>query len=221
MKPSLDDLGLRFQTDKASTHHGYLDFYARFLDEIRDEARTVLEIGVYRGQSLRMWEAYFTRAEIIGLDINPESKAYEGGRVRVEIGDQSSHTVLERLARSGPFDLVIDDGSHVWDHQIASFRYLYSHVVAGRYYILEDLDVGYGDYVKTFKGVGDTSAARYLQQVSDYLIADAMLPHAPEDGFLKTAALATEFIAFHKRTSVLRRKKPRLPRSLGELRFSL
>jgi hypothetical protein len=221
MKPSLNDLGLRFGTDKASSHHGYLDFYERFLDEIRDDARTVLEIGAYQGHSLRMWEAYFTKAQIIGLDINPESKAFESGRVHIEIGDQSSALVLERLVRLGPFDLVIDDGSHVWDHQIASLRYLYPHVMSGRYYILEDLDTSYGEYVKTYKGTSDVSAARYLQQVSDYLIADIMSPYDPEDTFLKTAALATEFIAFHKRTSILRRKRPRVSRSLAELRFSL
>ena len=223
MKPSLDELGLRFQTDKASSHHGYLGFYQRFLEEIRDEARTVLEIGVYQGRSLRMWEAFFPQAEIVGLDIDPASKAYEGGRVRIEIGDQSSPAVLERLVRSGPFDLVIDDGSHVWDHQIASLRHLYPHVMAGRYYILEDLDVGYGEYVKTYKGASNISAARYLQQVSDYLIADIMSPYAPEDAFLKTAAEATEFIAFHKRTSIMRRKSHPMARlrRTGELRISL
>jgi hypothetical protein len=204
---TLDEIGLSCGTDKASSHHGFLNFYERFLQEIRYGATTILEIGVYQAASLRMWEQFFPNATIIGLDINEDSRAYQSGRIKIEIGDQANPMTLAALSKHGPFDLIVDDGSHQWTHQITSFRYLYPHVKSGHYYILEDLDTGYGSYVAQYQGDADVSASGYLQSVVDYVVADAMLHSQPErDPFLKYAAMATEFIAFHKRTSILRRR---------------
>jgi len=203
----LDQLGLHFGTDKASSHHGYLRFYQRFLEEIRQEAKTILEIGVYQGASLRMWSGYFPQAKIIGVDISPECRAVASGRIQIEVADQSNPMELAKLLRHAPFDLVVDDGSHQWNHQITSFRYLYPHVRPGGYYILEDLVTSYGTYVPTYQGISTISTATYLQRMSDYLVGDSVLAGQPEeDAFLRAAAAATEFIAYHKFTSLMRRK---------------
>lgn len=44
---------------------------------------------------------------------------------------------------SGPFDVIIDDGSHVGEHQWTSFRALIDHVKPGGWYVLEDLSTSY------------------------------------------------------------------------------
>jgi hypothetical protein len=118
-----------------------------------------------------------------------------------------SFTIVDLGRKYGSFDLVVDDGSHMWEHQLNLFRYLYAFVRPGGYYILEDLDTSYGGYVEVFQGAAGRSTASYLHDLSDLLIGDTMIRvDLIEDSFTKSAVQATEFIAFHKRTALLRRK---------------
>lgn len=82
----------------------------------------ILEIGIDHGGSLQLWKSIFTNAQIVGLDINPECKAYEEDRVSVITGDQTDMKLLISL---GGFDIVIDDGSHDRAHQAQSFTALW------------------------------------------------------------------------------------------------
>ena len=184
-------------------------FYERFLKEFRDQEPAVLEIGVLRAQSLCMWAEYFTRGRIVGIDIDPEAKAYERERVSIEIIDQSDAPALIDVAlKYGPFTLVLDDGSHIWDHQINALRALLPFVKPGGYYILEDMDTSYGTYIPSYSGTGGISAAKYVQKVADYMIADEALDISVEDDeFIRRFARRLEFIAFSRRTCVIRMRE--------------
>ncbi|MGQ0831595.1 MAG: class I SAM-dependent methyltransferase [Microthrixaceae bacterium] len=154
----LDLLARIYGTDKRSTAHGYTRRYEEHLRARRRSVRAVLEIGVggitsssgYEttagGQSLRMWQRYFPRAQIVGLDIEP--KRVQGARIHVEQGSQDDPEVLKRIARRyGPFDLIIDDGSHLGRHVEASFEALFAHLNPGGIYAIEDLMTAYrADY---------------------------------------------------------------------------
>ncbi len=205
---SLDGIGLRHGTDKSSAHHGYLGFYERFFAPERASVAKLLEIGVFNGQSTRMWREYFPNASIIGADINPDAQRHATDRLIIEIADQSNVADLVRLGvRHGPFDIVVDDGSHIWDHQILALQYLYPFVRPGGFYVLEDIDTSYGSFTDQYKGLSPISAARYLHRFADYLVGDAVINIADEpDGFIRSYARSTEFIALHRRTALLRRK---------------
>ena len=206
---SLDNIGRHFGTDKSSLHHDYLRFYERFLAELRSADKlTVLEIGVNEGASVRMWEQYFTCALVIGVDINPAAAVHARDRIRIEIANQSDVADLVALAtKYGPFDLVVDDGSHLWDNQITTFQWLYPFVRQGRYYILEDIDTSYGGYAETYRGSSQISAASYLQRFTDCMVGDVALDLSDQqDAFIRSFARKTEFIAFHRRTAVIRRR---------------
>jgi hypothetical protein len=205
---TLDRIGTRFRSDKASGHHGFLGFYERFLDEIRHSATAVLEIGVNGGESLRMWEEYFPAARVFGLDHQADRLAMAGGRVEVVIRDPADVMAwVEAAAAHGPFDLVIDDGTHFWEHQIAALRAFYPFVRPGGFYILEDIDTSYGAYVELFRGAARLSAAEYLHALNDALVGGVALePSLADDAFLKSAARHTEFIAYFRRTALLRRR---------------
>jgi hypothetical protein len=153
-KSDLDALARYYGTDKSSQHHGYTAFYHRHLRKRRGAVRSVLEIGVggtkswegfetkAGGQSLRMWSDYFPNAEIVGVDIN--EKSVQGTRIHFERGDQSDRGFLGELTRAyGPFDVVIDDGSHIGSHIRASFDALWDSVKPGGMYVVEDLHVAY------------------------------------------------------------------------------
>ena len=205
-RPSLDTIGLKCGTDKATSFHGYLDFYERFFRDLREEPIKLLEIGVFHGQSVKMWSEYFPLGRIIGVDINPGARKYADKRILIEIADQSNIGHLVRLGTQyGPFDIIIEDGSHMWEHQIISLKYLYPFVKPGGFYVMEDIDTSFGDYEKQYKGNSTISAMEYLRKINDYVVADAKLNiAAEEDAFIRTFARATEFIAFHRRTAVLR-----------------
>ncbi len=153
-KSDLDALARYYDTDKSSQHHGYTGVYQRHFRTRRTGVRSVLEIGVggikswegfdttAGGQSLRMWRDYFPNAEIIGVDIN--EKDVHGTRIHFERGDQSDSGFLQEVARKyGPFDVVIDDGSHIGPHIQASYAALWDAVTPGGMYVVEDLHVAF------------------------------------------------------------------------------
>lgn len=205
MNTSLDLIGLRHGTDKSSCHHDYLRFYERFLKNIRDVPVRVLEVGVYYGRSLSMWAEYFARGHIVGVDIDPAMTRYQTDRIAVEIADQSSAVELNNVClKHGPFDVVVDDGSHVWSDQIITLRALLPFVTPGGYYILEDIDTSYGSYVPAYSKGADDSAAAYLQKLTDYLVADEALdPATAPDDFIRNYAWRLEFIAYARRTCLI------------------
>jgi hypothetical protein len=84
----------------------------------------MLEIGVAGGGSLDLWRSYFgSKARIIGIDNNPDCKRFESTGTRVFIGNQGDTAFLKRVAAEiGPIDILIDDGSHAYQHQLTTFR---------------------------------------------------------------------------------------------------
>jgi hypothetical protein len=160
--PTLDALALRHGVDKSSKVHGYTRAYERHLAAWRQRPLALLEIGIGGGASLRMWRDYFPQATIYGLDV--KDCRLDPSRVRTFQGRQADEDVLERLlAVTGPLDLVIDDGSHLWADQIASFRKLYPHVKPGGYYAVEDLHTSYWDAYKS----GDQPTLTFLRGLVD------------------------------------------------------
>ena len=141
----LDLIGLKFGTDKSSASHDYLSIYERFFCHRRNDPLKILEIGVLNGASLKVWEEYFPNSRIIGADIDEGTRRFASGRIEIEIIDQSNLEDLVRLGvRHGPFDIIIEDGSHIWDHQITTLRTLFPFVRDGGFYVVEDLETNYG-----------------------------------------------------------------------------
>ena len=212
-RPSLEEIGTRYGTDKSSSCHGYLNFYDSVLKHLRDRSVTLLEIGVFNGASTKMWRDYFSNGQIVGLDIDERCRHIAEGRITIEIGDQSDVADLSSIsAKYGPFDIVIDDGSHIWDHQITALQYLYPFVKTGGFYILEDLHTSFGKHAQAYKGRSESSGFDYLQKLSRYIVAYTDLDrNEEEDSFIRSFAARTEWITFHRRTAVLRCSAPWRP----------
>lgn len=159
-KQSLREIALEVGTDK-QRNHSYADHYERHLSHLRQRSITLLEIGIggymdpnSGGESLRMWKAYFPRAQVVGIDIHSKVGIDEA-RITSLQGDQSDPTFLaEVAARFGPFDIIIDDGSHICEHVITSFRNLFPHLTDDGIYAIEDLQTSYW-----WKGYGGSSSA--------------------------------------------------------------
>lgn len=154
----------------------YLEVYDRYLSRFRDRPVRLLEIGIRHGGSLQLWRRYLgPQAMIHGLDLNPGVAAIDDPDLRVHVGDQSDHGVLDRiLAEAGGFEVVIDDGGHHAHDQIASFEHLFPQLSDGGVYICEDLHSSYwryyggglgrpGTFVEHLKGLLDVLHNRYLE----------------------------------------------------------
>ncbi|WP_234679582.1 rhamnosyltransferase WsaF family glycosyltransferase [Bradyrhizobium monzae] len=127
----------------------YLDEYDRLFSSLRDRPVRILEIGVQNGGSLEIWSQFFPNAEVIvGCDINQDCKilAYDDPRIGVVIGDVNDpQTHQSILQRSGQFDIVIDDGSHLSTDIVKTFALYFPNLSEGGLFIAEDLHCSYWD----------------------------------------------------------------------------
>ncbi len=148
----LDNLGLKYNTDKASKYkrrdnivpgHDYLRHYEIFLSTLRDEKFTLVELGCYTGASLKMWKEYFPQAHIIGVDLNEKLSSLEQDRISFICSDAVADTLPAKIAEYNEEILcIIDDCSHAWGDQRRSFEMLFPLLKSGGYYIIEDLECG-------------------------------------------------------------------------------
>jgi hypothetical protein len=207
----LDAIGRRTGTDKSSIAHNYLKLYERRLSHLRHAGRFLLvEIGVYMGQSLVTWSGFFPEATIVGLDINPACGIYDRERMYVRIGDQSDAVFLKSVIDEFGFpSVVIDDGSHRWDHQILSFRELFSVLLPSGIYILEDIDTSFKGYENAghdYKGTSAVSAYDYVAKLARLVTGG---PHAQDeefDAFMRSWAPHIESIEFASQTAIISKR---------------
>lgn len=129
--------------------HSYTRHYDRHLSHLRDKKIKILEIGVFRGASLLLWKHAFPKALVYGIDKNTAIwQLFLKGqkRIKVFVGRQEDEKFLaEQVIPAGPFDVIIDDGGHMPEQQLPTFRNLWPHLNEGGQYILEDL---HGNYWK-------------------------------------------------------------------------
>lgn len=151
----LCELARKYETDKGGQHyrygggdsdtcHEYTPVYHQLFEYKRDAVRSVLEIGIHQGCSLRMWKEYFPNAQIVGIDSNAECMKHSDDRIICLMADQNSpaslYAALAHLMPDIPkFDLIVDDGSHEREHQITSLQTLLPFLANYGVYVIEDL----------------------------------------------------------------------------------
>lgn len=141
----LDTIAKVTETDKSSNAHNYTKVYSHYFDRIKDHSLKFLEIGIFYGSSVKMWEGYFPNAELHFIDNNPSIIRYYSSRSHYHFLDQSNPHELKQFIDStgGEFDIIIDDGGHFMDQQITSFLFLFPTLKSGGMYVIEDLHTSY------------------------------------------------------------------------------
>ncbi|MGA9869104.1 MAG: hypothetical protein WBQ75_21950 [Acetobacteraceae bacterium] len=137
-----------FLTNDQRLIHKWTHFfpaYERHLSRYANRPVQLMEIGCGEGGSLQMWKRFLgPYAQIVGLDIRPDCAGFEEPQIAVRIGHQADEAFLGRvLEEFGAPDIVIDDGTHVMAHILASFRFLYPRVANDGVYLAEDLHTCY------------------------------------------------------------------------------
>lgn len=169
------DKGLRGPSQKW-TANNYVDVYQAYLGRRRFEPLRLMEIGLgvqgenwdarishggnsEGGASVRMWHDFLPSATIVGLDINPATHL-DNERISTRVVDQSCREQLGALVDEfgqESFDVIIDDGSHIADHQQTSLEVLFPLLKPGGLYFIEDLNEF---------GVGERSGGRHSSETS-------------------------------------------------------
>ena len=116
--PTFAELFMAHTGNVSSKWVQYLEVYEWCFAPHRNRPCRILEIGVQNGGSLQLYQKYFPLAEkIIGVDIDPKCRSVESGNIIIEIGSQADRAFLADISDAhGPFDIDIDDGSHIFEH---------------------------------------------------------------------------------------------------------
>lgn len=217
-----------FQIFSADTNvhkwHHYFDIYERHFGRFRERPIRMLEIGVFRGGSLRMWKQYFhPDSTVVGIDIDQSCQAHEIAEqnVYVRIGSQADPNFLTEInGEFGPFDIILDDGSHKTHHQIISFGALFRPALKdGGCYMVEDTHTNYWikhvDSPETFIDLSKQMVDMLHEPYFDRTETEFRHEHPDALDKLELSYLSANLdgIAFHDSIVVFDKKSQSLPKS--------
>jgi hypothetical protein len=152
----LEDIHKKYDTDKG-VRHSYIEFYDQLFGEFKNDQINVCEVGCLTCQSLMMFNDYFPNATIYGVDnwsrikdgkITGFTKTHDVQELLNNIKTNYPRIVLKAFdstVQSNEFDglkfkIIIDDGDHRPEAQIATFLNLYKYLDNGGIYVIEDVE---------------------------------------------------------------------------------
>ena len=118
---------------------GYLPVYQRIAADLGPAAR-VLELGVFEGASMRLWQHLFPQGQVTGVDVSDRNRQLWPDGPRYIIMDQADPALPRVLGH--PFDLIVDDASHYGGDVADAFANLWPLTAPGGYYVIEDWMIG-------------------------------------------------------------------------------
>ena len=120
--------------------HSYIShYYENAFLPLKEKTKTVVEIGVCYGNSMKLWHDYFSNATIYGIDKRPAWKNIGNYNNRCKVITGRSNNISTYKEIPNDIDIVIDDGSHKLVDQIKSFGILFPKLKKGGLYIIEDI----------------------------------------------------------------------------------
>ena len=136
----LCDLFDKYECDKGSLRHRYDRVYEPVLEPLRDNEFNVLEIGIFKGDSISALVEYAPWAQVVGFDtfqrIQPEDIfILDHPNVMWVKGD--STTSIDGF--EGQFDIIIDDGLHTHEAQRKTFENFFPYLKNDGVYFIEDV----------------------------------------------------------------------------------
>ena len=147
----------------------YFSIYSELLKEYRGKICTLVEVGVLDGGSLYAWREYLgEKAEIIGIDLNPNAKRFEEEGFRIFIGDQSDINFWNHFySEVGSIDVLIDDGGHASHQQILTLICALNKINNKALIIVEDTHSNFFTHLNSFEG--KNTFLNYSKDVTDDL----------------------------------------------------
>jgi hypothetical protein len=115
---SLEEIVDNSRTDKNECH-SYLPLYQTLLESKKNTAKNVLEVGICKGGSIKLWSDFFTNATVYGMDIIDDNSVWDGIKNNEKIILYTSTDAYDNdfftthfLNKNIKFDFMLDDGPH-------------------------------------------------------------------------------------------------------------
>lgn len=145
MDLTLIDLVNNEKTDK-NTIHSYLELYQKLMESKRLTAKNILEVGIFKGGSVKLWHDFFINADIYALDIISINEVWDEIKDKERIHLYTSTDAYnekfvqnEFIDKDLCFDIVLDDGPHTLE-SMCKFIELYTPLVSSNgLLIIEDV----------------------------------------------------------------------------------
>lgn len=122
---------IKYKTDKFHGHK-YDRVYNLVIED--EPIDSVLEVGAYRGYSLRAWKDIWPNAVVEGIET--DDHLYNLLKDEFKIYHADSSKPIPELADKS-YDLIVDDGDHYWEYQYNTFVQLFDK--AKKFYVIEDV----------------------------------------------------------------------------------
>jgi len=172
MSMLLTKISNKFGCDKSDKNHKYTIRYHNYFEKDRYKKFNLLELGYGQGKSVKMWLEYFTKANLVVVDIMKElpkdpliEKYLNCKRFKFISADQIDMSkVMKIFDIYKEFYIIIDDASHIEEDQQFTFGHLFQFVIPNGWYIIEDLKCK-RSHNKKFK----VEADKTLQVLETYL----------------------------------------------------
>ena len=179
-------------SDKGNGHHNYTKLYDQIFGYYRHEKLNILEIGVgsvnpsipsnmsggelgksYKpGASIRGWSEYFPNSQIYCCDIDYSILNFENERIHSFFFDQTNDYIMKSVTENGilkdvKFDIIIDDGLHVFPVNCNVMKYLLPKLNSDGYYIIEDIIDSQYDYRNVDLDLIDNRNYQYIRMPNE------------------------------------------------------
>ena len=143
-------LGSKYQTNKSPMNFnghrsGFTPFYDQIFNIHKDKKINFAEIGIEKNASIKMWRDYFSKAKIYGFEYEDIKikKAREfklKNTIYEKIDVTKSKSIKKALSKiNQKFEIIIDDSTHYFDHQINVIKNVYPFLKKNGILIIEDI----------------------------------------------------------------------------------
>ena len=158
-KLSFNELCILFRTDKGSMYentvynfkkkkyvkslivgHNYGRYYEKYN---KRNIKKIVEIGSFLGCGTAAFKCFFYKSKIFTLDVTFDGNLINSKKIKKILLDQSDKNKLKKFIKKNKLnkniDLISDDGSHVDEHILISFKALFPSLKKGGKYFIEDV----------------------------------------------------------------------------------
>ena len=101
-----------------------MEAYEEVFNNLKGMTGNLLELGIWKGGSLRMWRDFFPNMHILGTDRNPKWMIRDEKRITTHQVEQKDIPNLF-ANKANQFDIIIDDCSHIGSLTKQSFNHLF------------------------------------------------------------------------------------------------
>ena len=193
-------LGARYGTDKSpysSTwhHHPYTAAYDLLFASMRYRPIVLGELGILDNKSMHLWRHYFPQATLYGFEYDQakidlaKAENIPGSHYsKADVSNKESmFNAFNDVGRM--FDILIDDSTHFFEHQIKFVEVSVDFVGPGGILIVEDVFRGWGDarYTEALAPLLDLfSSATFIETNHDkaYSGGNTTIPYFDNDKLL-------------------------------------